>query len=264
MEGKVVRWSNKLLLLKRLKLVQTVEIEALRRFIAKIHPKQTQHAMVRLGGSGDGGYLLPDDLQGIDACYSPGVAANANFELAMAIRGIPCYLADYSVNGPPIAHPNFYFIKRFLGTQTKNEFITITDWLQQTGIQGQNCLLQMDIEGAEYGVLMTAPDHLLNRFRIIIVEFHDLHLLIEKPGLRLIDDVFTRLLNCFTIVHLHANNNVKAHRYFNLLIPEVMEFTFLRNDRVVATSEVNALPHPLDMPNNPNRPEFILPDYWYK
>jgi hypothetical protein len=263
MEGRITRWLNKLLLLNRRKLIQTVEMDALRHLIARIHPKKTQHAMVRLGGGGDGGYVIPDDLQGIDACYSPGVAANASFELDMASRGIPCYLTDYSVDGPPFEHPSFHFIKKFLGTQTKDEFITLDDWLQLTGGRGQDYLLQMDIEGAEYDVLATTSDHVLNRFRIIIVEFHDLHIMIERSGLHLIENVFARLLNNFTIVHLHANNHVRVNRYLDFLIPEVMEFTFLRNDRIRTTSKINALPHPLDRPNNPDLPELILPNYWY-
>ena len=32
------------------------------------------HKLLRIGGEGDGAYLVPDDLTGITSCYSPGVS----------------------------------------------------------------------------------------------------------------------------------------------------------------------------------------------
>src|SRR3954463_7181162 len=60
-------------------------------------PWQTEHPLIRVGGAGDGGYLLPDDLDGIAACFSPGVSNQATFEEDLLARGIPCFQADASV-----------------------------------------------------------------------------------------------------------------------------------------------------------------------
>ena len=38
------------------------------------------YKLIRLGGRGDGAYLLPDDLQDIQACFSPGVSDSKLFE----------------------------------------------------------------------------------------------------------------------------------------------------------------------------------------
>ena len=38
--------------------------------------------------------------------------------------------------------------------------------------QGQDFLLQMDIEGGEYLSLLATPQELLRRFRIIVLEVH--------------------------------------------------------------------------------------------
>ena len=40
-------------------------------FLNDLRVYQTE--LVRLGGNNDGGYLLPNDLEGITACFSPGV-----------------------------------------------------------------------------------------------------------------------------------------------------------------------------------------------
>jgi hypothetical protein len=39
-----------------------------------MRPIESGHPLVRLGGPKDGGYLVPDDLDGIAFCFSPGVS----------------------------------------------------------------------------------------------------------------------------------------------------------------------------------------------
>ena len=84
------------LLSKKIRISQTVNQASLEDFFRKIHPIDSGHPLVRLGGEGDGGYLVPDDLDGIGACFSPGVSDVANFELAFANRGVKS-LPDYSL-----------------------------------------------------------------------------------------------------------------------------------------------------------------------
>jgi hypothetical protein len=43
----------------------------------------TDVPLIRLGADGDGGYLVPDDLEDVAACFSPGVDDRASFESAM-------------------------------------------------------------------------------------------------------------------------------------------------------------------------------------
>ena len=40
--------------------------------------------LIRVGGSNDGGYLVPDDHVGVGALFSPGVADAWSFELDLA------------------------------------------------------------------------------------------------------------------------------------------------------------------------------------
>jgi hypothetical protein len=44
--------------------------------IQSLAPQTTDKALIRLGPNKDGGYLVPNDLDGIEACFSPGVSAN--------------------------------------------------------------------------------------------------------------------------------------------------------------------------------------------
>ena len=102
---------------------------AVRELIALLHPLRTEHPLIRLGARGDGGYLIPDDLDGVAACFSPGVDNRATFETSLIERGIPCYLADASVDGPPIEGDMVFFSKKFLAVINNEAMITLDDWI---------------------------------------------------------------------------------------------------------------------------------------
>ena len=78
-----------------------------RSILDAMHPMAAPRQLIRIGGGGDGGYLVPDDLDGIAACFSPGVSVTSDFELGMAERSIPCFMADASVDAPQSLLPTF-------------------------------------------------------------------------------------------------------------------------------------------------------------
>lgn len=241
---------------------RTTDSERLNRFFKTIVPYDTDKRLVRVGGNGDGGYLVPDDLVGLQACFSPGVAATANFELELAERSIPCFMADYSVNKPPLIHPLFDFEKKYLGTVNDEVFTTLPGWMERKAADKSDLLLQMDIEGAEYGVILDTPESYLKKFRIIVLEFHNLHRLFSSSGFDLIDMTFSKLLRNFEIVHIHPNNCTPAISVGDYSIPSVMEFTFLRKDRIAAKKVARFFPHPLDIKNMNQFEDIVLPECW--
>ncbi len=237
--------------------------EELREFLSLVHPISTNHPLVRIGGEGDGGYLVPDDLQGVDVLFSPGVSTTADFEFQLAQQGVRCFLADYSVQQAPISQPLFHFEKKFLGLTNDDRFTTLRAWVERNAPNANDMILQMDIEGAEYSVILDADSDLLRRFRIIVVEFHELQDLWQQRGFELIRLTFLKLLKDFQIVHMHPNNRAGLISRDGIEIPPLMEFTFLRKDRISSVSATNSFPHPLDRTNSPLKPDFVLPRCWY-
>jgi hypothetical protein len=219
--------------------------------------------MIRLGGEGDGGYVLPDDLDGLAACISPGVSTVADFELAMADRGVPSFMADASVESAPADHPLFDFEPTFVGTQDAPGWTTLESWMRRKAPDTGDLLLQMDIEGSEWPVLQSVDRATLLRFRIIVLELHDVHKVFLRSGLDEVRQVLGRLLDDFEMVHVHANNNLQPVRRHGYEVPPVVEMTLLRKDRVRHRTPVDSLPHPLDVPNNAHVPELVLAPYWY-
>jgi hypothetical protein len=231
-----------------------------------IHPKPSPVALRRIGGGGDGSYLSPDDFEGIEACFSPGVSGSADFELDLAERGIPSYLADYSVNGAPASNALFDFEKLFIATYNEpGRFIRIDDWIDKKAPGDGDLLLQMDIEGAEWPILADLSPAYLARFRIVILELHGLDILLTNPlGLEVFKSVFKKLNNLFSVVHIHANNCGGELSYQGVRIPRVIEVTLIRNDRYGKSESLfeSVIPNPMDVPNVPSMRELKFTRDW--
>jgi hypothetical protein len=233
--------------------------------IGRLHPVDTDIPLRRLGPAGDGGYLVPDDLDGIVACFSPGVSTVSGFEQDCAELGMQVFMADASVEGPAMEHQRFSFAKRFVGAFTDGDFISLEDWVAESGVDADSdLLLQMDIEGFEYETLLGMPARLLNRFRVLVIECHRLDQLWNRYYFQFVSRAFEKLLTSHHCVHIHPNNAGPVHRHAGIKIPVLAEFTFMRKDRACSTRPATRFPHPLDSDNlAQDSPSLILPRNWY-
>lgn len=233
---------------------------ALARFLSDMAPRPIATPLIRVGGEGDGGYLVPDCLDGIVACFSPGVAQTCGFELDLAGHGIRTHMADFSVEGPPVPNPLFGFEKKFLGTVDDDRFTRLQSWVARHEPAGGDLLLQMDIEGAEYTVLLDTPPEILRRFRIVVVELHAFDQVFVASTFDFYRQAMGKLLTDFDVVHIHPNNCSRLRSNGVHQVPRVLEVTFLRRDYVVVDpGRTLAFPHPLDRPNIAGRADLVLP-----
>ena len=234
--------------------------------IGYLTPRSSPVKLIRMGSPDDGGYLVPNDLEGIGACFSPGVAETAEFEMALSRLGIRSFMVDYSVDKAPIENKFFDFEKRFLGTITDGVVFTrLDDWIDEKYHDHQDLILQMDIEGAEYPVLADVSEQTLERFRIMIIEFHNLDSWLTNPdALRLFTSIVEKLTNVFVPVHVHPNNCCGALSYMGIQIPRILEVTFLRRDRFSdnAPRFEPLIPNPLDTDNDSSKPSIMLSNDW--
>ena len=139
-------------------------------------PKPSPCKLIRLGGNRDGAYLLPDDLGGITACFSPGVKNKKDFEDELANSyAIPSHMCDKSSDSElfrtPLIKRKQTFRKVWLDIQNADDAVTLSSWIAQDAPAKGDLLLQMDIEGAEYRILLDAAPEVLSRFRIIVPQF---------------------------------------------------------------------------------------------
>lgn len=243
---------------------QATPVAELRSLIARLGPQDNSHGLIRIGPSGDGGYLVPDDLDGVVGLVSPGVSMECRFDREIAERGIDVYMADASVDGPNISHPRFHFEKKFLGHLVDDLYTTVEALCAKIPQDdGNDLIMQMDIEGAEYCVIHSMSSDLLKRFRIIVVEFHDLNQLFSKYSFHFMKVAFEKLLEHHFVVHIHPNNSKPVVNAGGIEIPPLMEFTFYRKDRAQFSPRAGQdFPHQLDADCDSEKPAIVLPMCW--
>lgn len=240
-------------------------MERLTALIRRLHPVRTPFGLIRIGGQNDGGYLVPDDLAGMSACFSPGVGPTCSFEADLLARhNIVSHLCDHSVDGPPDGFVPASFEKKFIGVLDDEVFTTLDSWMERKAETGQDgdLLLQMDIEGGEYAALLSVSERNLRRFRILVVEIHDTEHWSDPAFFGLAEAMFTKLLKHYHVVHIHPNNHGGIIELGQIPVPETFEITFIRKDRCMPIGFVEVLPHPFDRPCSPDHPEQILPKAW--
>lgn len=245
--------------------IKSTRKEALEDFFANLRENSAQVDLIRIGGDGDGGYLLPNDLKDVHFCMSPGVAESSDFEFQLASGyDIACFLADFSVDGPAVQHPLFHFTKKFISSYNDGQNMRLAEWVlaSEDRCGKGDLLLQMDVEGAEYAILHEVSEETLAKFRIMIIEFHYVDRIFDRNEFAQIKQVFDKLLKQFYIVHVHPNNSGYISARNGIDVPTVMEFTFLRRDRVADSLPLSFEPHILDQPNSLRKPDLVLPACW--
>lgn len=235
----------------------------LKYLIDGLRPVKTNFELIRIGPEGDGGYLLPNDLENIEALFSPGVGKLSGFEDQCTDFGMKVFLADKSVDSPALSNENFIFDKKFIGATNNDDFITLDKWVNKSNLsENSDLMLQMDIEGYEYETLFNISNKLMNRFRIIVIEFHQLNLLFSKPFFDKFSTAFDKILQTHECVHIHPNNCFQSVKKGDIEIFPTMEFTFIRKDRIKEKTYATNFPHKLDADNTKDK-SIVLPKCWY-
>ena len=238
-----------------------------KRILAWLSPCYNGHSLIRVGAERDGGYLVPDDLEGIVACFSPGTDQVVEFEKYFFSQGVRCYLADASVSENPFQNPLVDFKKKYISGFSHGDFLSLEDWIVSSfpSLSG-DMVLQIDIEGWEYQALSTCPLNLLEKFRIVIIEFHDFHRTVDRYFYRdLLAPVIAKLSSAFDPVHIHPNNASPEFSLHGYRCPQAFELTLHRKDRRCIDPPVSSimnLPHILDQDNVSSKRTLAISKDW--
>ena len=233
-------------------------------FVKNLKPCSTEHELIRLGGNNDGGYLVPNDLSNIKYNLSPGVGRFFSFELDLLKKNIPSYMCDASVDSISPELAGCIFVKKNIGSINKKDQISINDWIESINLdKDQNLMMQMDIEGMEYETILSLSKKNLDSFRIIIMEFHNLREIKNKFFFKTVRATFEKLLENFIICHIHPNNSCGINYISNVAIPNAIEVSFIKKDRVKKKIYTEDFPHPLDQPSVKNMKDIFLPKVWF-
>lgn len=212
---------------------------------------------IRIGGPGDGGYVLIDCLHATTSVLSFGVGPSVTFDRDLAERGHKIHLFDHTIDALPDTHPHFTWHRQGLGAVPGGTLPTLDIHMAHLPPDSIDPLLKIDIEGGEWNVLAETDPALLARFGQIVIEFHELHRLGED-GFNTTASRALHALADFAPVHVHANNFSPITQVAGLMVPETLEVTFLRRDLAPIRPSATCYPTPLDTPNFAGAEDHLL------
>ena len=246
-------------------LEKITDINKLNNLLKKLSPVATDKNLIRIGSINDGGYIVPNVLEDIKYCYSAGIGFNHDFEFELAKKGIKCFMADFSINEIE-KNSNLIFDKIFISGNTEDKYLSIEDWIQKKEVDpAMGSILKIDVEGDEYKILNSVNKDFFSKFKIIIIEFHNLHYLFNEKFFFSFHDIIEKIINNFYCVHIHPNNDVDfVKKKENITIPPLMEFTFINKKNLKINNQKLFFPNKLDSDNNPDKRSIVLPECWKK
>jgi hypothetical protein len=229
--------------------------------LRRLTPHNFGHKELRIGAETDGGYVVPDDFDGIAECFSPGCAGYWHFEKYLEDKyQIHSHICDSEDQRPKNLGAKQDFQPYYLGPSTEGNFITLGDWVRKVELKdSSDFILQIDIESAEYLTLIATSSELLSRFRIIVIELHHLEVIKNRHAFEMLyKPFFDKLLSIFDVTHAHANNCCGNWQYKDVSFPVTLELTLHRKDRRLTSGTPKLNLSLLDAPNLSDRPELTI------
>jgi hypothetical protein len=175
----------------------------------------TNCQLERFGEPHDGGYLMCANLLGgVESGYSYGIAGYDKWGCDVSTRfDVPLHQYDcFDTTQPACPGGNTIFHAECVGaSKTLDEgrlFDSIESQFSRNGDRAKRVVMKMDVEGAEWDSLLTAPDAVLQQIDQLAIELHWMR---DAQG-RWTDDgrylaLVERLKQYFHVAHLHFNNH---------------------------------------------------------
>ena len=215
---------------------------------------------VRVGPANDGGYIMLDRLRPDQNVLSYGLGWDVRFEYDLAERGHTVFMFDHTIERPALAHERFRFVREGIAASPKPDegLSSLEDHTRRLAAELTEMILKIDVEGAEWDVLATAPGTLLDRFEQIVCEFHAFHLLGEATWRSRAARALRNLNQRFTLFHVHANNCAPISVVSGVPVATVLEASYIRSELVERQGSTRFFPTFLDAPNNPRARDHLL------
>ena len=228
--------------------------------------KLEDYELKRFGNqSGDGGYILPNDFKNIKYLFSLGVGNQFGFEKDMNDRNIDCFLADWSVENNNFEKLGLNFDKKFIKAYNSKNSLRFEDWKNKCLAPDKDgeFILQIDIEGDEYQVLLTIDNETFYRTKYLVIEYHFLTRIFDLKISNLIISALKRVSENFYPIHLNINNTSSILRNSNLNIPHCLEVSYINKKYVKKFEFLRKKNHHLNKSNIKNNNLLEVPDEFF-
>lgn len=212
--------------------------EQIQEMLASLRPIAPGRRMIKIGKEVGSSIFIPDDLEGVDACFSVGTSSQMFFEAYLQEKGIATHRLGPSEPNPPTITSVSQSEKQLGAINTESK-VTLQAWLSQTKLlDGEaDLLLKIELLGDEYQALLVTRSNALRRFRIICLEISNSEVWGMPEYFELVRAALRKLLRDFYVVHQHANNAPRVLNLNGVEMPQKFTLTFHRKDRVKSLKE---------------------------
>lgn len=219
---------------------------------------------VRVGRDCDGGYVMLDDFQKEkpDAAYSFGIGQDVSWDEAIANYGIDVFMFDHLIDRLPKHHPKFHYFKTGVtGYEKETNLKTLSELIVENGhATRKNLIMKMDVEGREWDIFKEAAPEVIGQFSQLVVEFHGLSSAASGQEYFSVVNVLKKINQTHQSIHVHANNISVPLWIGKLVLPELLEVTYIRRadvkDKLIAN--LRQFPTEIDRPNFEGWPDLYL------
>jgi hypothetical protein len=217
----------------------------------------------RFGEANDGGYLMCGNLLGrIQSGYSYGISGYDGWGCDIATKSrVTVHQYDcFDTTKPACAKGATKFHAECVGDKAETAegrvFDTVWNQFAKNGDRSKRIALKMDVEGAEWDALTSAPDEVFEQIDQLVIELHGVGDLPSKNGdLEKQRRVVERLKHFFEIGHIHFNN-ATCTQGIEPFPGWAYEVLFVSKQLAIVDRSHRAVGrHPLDAPNLPSDPD---------
>ena len=220
--------------------------------------KAIGYELVRVGGHHDGGYIMLNDFENKKIAYSFGIGYDVSWEEWISRKGniiIHCF--DHTVNGLPIENDRMFFHKiGIAGVDYRSDNLLSIDSILQANAHERetDIILKMDVEGAEWDFFQTVSSDTLNRFSQMTFELHGMINRDEGKIIRALE----KINKTHQAVWIHANNSGGIARAGCIMMPDLLEITYVNKQNYMFTDTSYNCPLDIDSPNIEAYPDIVL------
>jgi hypothetical protein len=240
--------------------------QGIRRIGRLLRPKEALGPpKIRVGGDGDGGYIMLDDFEGTQIAYSIGIGDNVSWDLSLARRNIRIHQFDHTIDRPPISHPNFCFHRRKMAiiADEDNEDLRSMLRFADDASMTSKPVLKIDIEHDEWDILDQVDPTVLRGFSQIVCELHWFGRGVSGDWLEKAERVLQKMNEDFQVVHVHGNNCAPYSLIAGVPMPSVLEVTYCNRSDYEFKYTQELFPGLLDSPNNAAAPDLFLGSFQF-
>jgi len=217
----------------------TKHSKSVQELISILSPSKFKGDLKRFGDKGDGSYVLPKNIVSPKTyLISGGISDNNEFEIELAKKGVTGIQVDNSIIRAPKEHKNLGFKIATLGDKDGTREVSLENLILNAPTN-KNLIVKLDIEGAEIASLQHLSEKSLKKINCLVLELHNLSSLVQNNRIL---QVLIKIKNSgLSSIYLQANNGILDYIIAGVLIPDNVEVTFVRKDKVSRPSPKDVL-----------------------